>query len=299
MITLKHKFWTSIFGVILLTIIILAIFTIKRTNTIAKKANEQETEITTYIEPTWQTTYPTGTCYTIVDLNMRLQPDITGQFHSAIPYGTKLDVNHINNDWAYLPHYGTYVYAGYLAKKQPSVYFSITTDTLRAAKYAGQIIDLITDLSKPIQNIVKQYTIELVSEPIKKTNSTNNGITLGYTTITENGQKKTIKIFTNDNYLKYTVYHEIGHILDYWYANHHNDMYFSETKEIKDSFKKESDKIYTLIDSLRKTMITDDKELFAECYRIFLTNPQDFENAAPATFTYIQKFITNINNQKY
>ena len=294
---MKNKFWTYIFGFILLAAVILAIAVVTRTNTAAEELPEEEQIL--YLEPTWQVTYPTGTCYAVVDLNMRLEPDIKGQFFRSTQYGSKLVVDHFEGDWAYLRYSGAYVYAGYLAHNDPAENFNLSTDGLDSAKYAGYVIDLISELPTPIQKIVKDYKILLVSEPINKPGLPTETITLGYTSITNNGHDRTIELFTNNNYLETTVYHEIGHTLDYWYASNHHNTYFSDTQEMKDALEREEEALYTIIDPLRQTMITDNKELFAECYRLFITEPKNLEETAPATFAYMQKFLTNIYNGRY
>ena len=92
---------------------------------------------------------------------------------------------------------------------------------------------------------------------------------------------------TTNNFMPpvYTLYHELGHILDWigGYEAGYND-YYSATWEG-----------WTELEPYSPTQVYDASEAFAEAFAAYFLRPEKLMSIAPNTYVYIENFIVNMN----
>ena len=293
---MKHNKWTAIFAIIMIMTVLLAIIVMRAAPVHAEDQapiewNEWDL---VYTEPTNNLSYPMDECWTVVDVNIREKPDIDSRILSSKTDYTRIIVDDIKGDWAHLKYVDAWMYAGYLTSHKPVVQYNISSDNLTSAKYAGATIDILSTMPEQIQHILKNYDIFLTTNAIRREDAPADTITLGLTTVEKNNTVRRITILANNYYLKDTIYHETGHVMDRWYAEHHRGVYFSQTEEMLNALTEECDPMLMLINPLRTTMLTDTYELFAEAYRLYMLTPEALQEKAPNTFALLDGMFGDI-----
>ena len=296
---MKNKFWTALFALIMFSAVILSIVCLRTTvhanDTPKIEVPEYETSELMYQQPSGNVNYPMDECWTVVDVNLRDKPSLDAKIVSARSAYTRVIVDEIKGNWAHLQYVDAWVFAGYLTSIEPIEHYSISTNSIDAAKYAGYTIDTFALMPSKIQHIIKNYDIILTTDAIPREDAPEGSITLGYTVVKNSGSTRQITLLANDHYLKDTILHETGHILDQWYAEHHRGTYFSQTEEMLTAIQSECEIISsTLISPLRQTMITDNYEIFAEIYRLYVINPEKLQEVAPQSFELLRNFLSTI-----
>lgn len=296
---MKRNFWTALFTLIMFSAVILSIVCLRTTVRADDKTEitvpEYETSELMYQQPSGLVNYPMDECWTVVDVNLRDKPSLDANIVSARSRYTRVIVDEIQGNWAHLQYVDAWVFAGYLTSIEPIEHYSISTNSLEAAKYAGYTIDTFALMPSKIQHIIKNYDIVLTTDAIPRDNVPEGSITLGFTTVKNSGTTRQITLLANDHYLKDTILHETGHVIDQWYAEHHKGTYFSQTEEMLTALQSECEIISSaLISPLRQTMITDNYELFAEIYRLYIINPEKLQEIAPQSYEILQSFLASI-----
>lgn len=296
---MKSKFWTALFTLIMLSAVVLSFVVLRTTVSADNKTEievpEYETSELMYQQPSGNVNYPMDECWIVVDINLRDKPSLDAKIIGSKSAYTRVIVDKIKGNWAHLQYVDAWVFAGYLTSIEPIEYYTISTNSLDAAKYAGYTIDTFALMPSKIQHIIKNYDIVLTSDAIPREDAPEESITLGYTVVKNSGTTRQITLLANDHYLKDTILHETGHVIDQWYAEHHRGTYFSQTEEMLTALQSEAEKISSmLISPLRQTMITTNQELFAEIYRLYVNSPEKLQEVAPQSYELLQNFLSTI-----
>ena len=246
------------------------------------------------IEETNTPDIPTGECYVVVNVNIRKEPSKDSEIIGKYQKGEKINVISADDTWAKTDK--GYIWGGYIVKNY-GCDLNIHSDTEHSSLYVGQAYDIINKMEQKYINILKKYEIHLCSNPVDSYKGRSplsdemsqeflNGITHIYI---YQGIDERLMYLRGSSKLEYTIYHELGHAIDYMnIADTGNDSFFSDNEAVQKSFESEKKAVKEKF-SIDEDVIPTEDEYFAESFRLSMTNPDELKETAPIISDYIEQ----------
>lgn len=209
------------------------------------------------------------------------------------------EINVILNDGTWCQTNKGYIKSGVLCESYDKTY-NITADSDESYKYIGKAYEVLNALEDKYYRILQQYEICL-SDDISKyyeASLTENNVAAGLTVFEsdETADTRKMYILDNESMLTGTIYHELGHALDFE-EEYQNLTSFSSSQEMQISFQTEKEVLKEKY-SLEDINISTIEEYFAEVFRLSLEDEAGLEKTAPIASSYIKTINTQIENLK-
>ena len=175
-----------------------------------------------------------------------------------------------------------------------------TNNTINSSSHSYQILGncketktMDTYVSKIPQNILNfilnnGWTLYLTSENIAKTEFGGAYKSVMGVTLLDS---KVIKIEDRTNAIKNSLYHELGHAID-WYTGSIVCNYCN-TSEFIDIYIAERNASLSLSGTSNQT-ISSTHEYFAECINQYISNASNFAKVCPSSYNYVANIIQNL-----
>lgn len=238
---------------------------------------------------------PENTGYTVVNLNIRKEPNKNSEIVGRYEKGTKITILDHDETWAHTDK--GYVWGGYLAGTY-GCNLAMRSDSENASYYVGYVYDILNKIDTKYLKYLEPYDICVCDNPWlsyygasapEKSNLTN-----GLTHLSEgNGvHERLLFLRANKEALDDAVYHELGHVIDY-HDFSQNDVYLSDAQVVTDSMETERLALkekYGLSDANTATNV----EYFAEVFRLSFDDPDGLSETAPDVAAYMEKIKTEL-----
>lgn len=234
---------------------------------------------------------PEESGYAVTELNIRSNPssdsDIVGKYNK----GDAVTVQSIEGEWAKTDK--GYVWGGYLSNEAPDS-VNIKSDSENASKYVGHAYDIISKLDDKYINLLSEYSICVsdnpdvsISNEVPDHVQSDGKVIDGYTYLSnEAAGNKHLMYYRANSTLENTIYHELGHAIDY-----KDFRMLSDNQDVTTSRETELSALREKYE-LKDENVADNAEYFAETFRISLQDPEGLKETAPI----IADFIENVKN---
>ena len=237
---------------------------------------------------------PNESGYAVTELDVRSEPspdsDITGKYTK----GDEVKVLEVEGEWAKTDK--GYVWGGYLSNNKP-VKMNITSDSENSSQYVGHVYDIISNLDEKYISLLSNYDICVCDNPdislakdVPDHDETPGKIIDGYTYQANKaaGDYHLVYLRANST-LEKTVYHELGHIIDF------NDSKKPSDNEIVTSSRETELPALREKYELKDENVADNSEYFAEMFRISLQDPEGLRETAPIIADFIDSITSSLN----
>ena len=218
---------------------------------------------------------------TTCSLHLRDAPD--GHVLKTLEQGTMLIVNDISGDWAKVN--GGWVYAGYLSESLSLSPIPVECDSKLASSCAGAVQNALSYVPDNVARKIaeKGYKIIITDSDVKKDNKygegDSNGDAVGCTVF----PKKIILAEAGNEYLEWTILHELGHAYD------HALGFISEEDYFQKIFIAEAE---TAAEEWEMDYVgTDSLELFADAFFRYIKYDTAYFQALPYLYEYISDIL--------
>ena len=236
---------------------------------------------------------PNGSGYSVTELNIRSGPSSDSPVVGKYKKGDSVAVQETEGEWAKTDK--GYVWGGYLSN-EPPVGLNIKSDSENASKYIGHAYDIISKLDEKYINILSEYSICVsdnsdisISNDVPDHVQSPGEIIDGYTYLSNAAAgDKHLMYYRANSTLENTIYHELGHAIDYKdFRMLSDDQTVTLSRETELPALREK---YELKDE----NVADNSEYFAEMFRISLQDPEGLKETAPVIFDFIENIKSNI-----
>lgn len=236
---------------------------------------------------------PSGSVYSVTELNIRSGPSSDSPVVGKYKKGDSVAVQGTEGEWAKTDK--GYVWGGYLSN-EPPVGLNIKSDSENASKYIGHAYDIISKLDEKYINILSEYSICVSDNPdISISNDVPDHVQSpgeiidGYTYLSNAAAgDKHLMYYRANSTLEKTIYHELGHAIDY-----KDFRMLSDDQTVTSSRETELPALREKYE-LKDENVADNSEYFAEMFRISLQDPEGLKETAPVIFDFIENIKSNI-----